>query len=470
MTVNKDATALAADLATGVLSARDLTETAIAAIEAKDGAINAVVVHDFDRARRAAVEADKRLAAGERLPLLGVPVTIKESFDTAGLPTSWGLEAFRHAIAAEDAVVVGRLRAAGAIILGKTNVSEGLSGWNATNAVYGRTDHPLAPGHTPGGSSSGAAAAIAAGLSALDIGSDLGGSIRGPAHFCGIFGHNSTAGLLPLRGHVLAGRKARLDMSAPGPMANSARDLALGLSIMAGPDLDEATGYRLALPAARHDTVSDFRVLVLPEHPLVPTEPCVRQAVETFALALARRGASVQSALGIIPDPAQSTSIYMALLGGALGLGQTAEAAEQGRAKVAALLPEDQSISAMRLRASVISHADWLVANEARVKLRRAWRELFKPYDAVICPPTSVPALTHADAAATHIEVDGQTIDAGDTVAWASLATAAGLPATVMPVGKTPDGRPLGVQIIGPYLEDYTPIRLAELMSPAEAN
>jgi amidase len=124
----------------------------------------------------------------------------------------------------------------------------------------------------------------------------------------------------------------------------------------------------------------------------------------------------------------------------------------------------------MRLRASVISHADWLVANEARVKLRWAWRELFKTYDAVICPPTSVPALTHADAATTHIEVDGQTIDAGDTVAWASLATAAGLPATVMPVSKTPDGRPLGVQIIGPCLEDYTPIRLAELMSPAEAN
>lgn len=465
MTLQKDATALAADLAAGTISAVDLTETAIAAITAKDAAINSVVVRDFDRARAAAIEADKRLARGERLPLLGVPVTIKESFDVAGLPTSWGLDVFRDALATEDAVTVARLRAAGAIILGKTNVSEGLAGWNATNPIYGRTDNPVAPGHTPGGSSSGAAAAIAAGFSALDIGSDLGGSIRGPAHFCGIFGHNSSAGLLPLRGHVLAGRKARLDMSAPGPMATSARDLALGVSIMAGPDLDDATGYRLTLPMARHDTVSNFRVLVLPEHPLVPTEPSVRQAVETFAAALARRGASVRPALGIIPEPATSTSIYMALLGGALGLGQTAEAAGQIHEKVAALASDDHSISAMRLRASVISHADWLVANEARVQLRWAWRDLFTSYDVVICPPTSVPALSHADAAAPQIEVDGQIVDAGDVVAWASLATAAGLPATVMPLEKTPDGRPLGVQIIGPYLEDYTPIRLAELMS-----
>ena len=465
MTLQKDATALAADLAAGTISAVDLTETAIAAIESGDGAINSVVVRDFDRARAAAIEADNRLASGERLPLLGVPVTIKESFDVEGLPTSWGLEGFRGAIAAEDAVTVARLRAAGAIILGKTNVSEGLAGWNATNPVYGRTDNPVAPGHTPGGSSSGAAAAIAAGFSPLDIGSDLGGSIRGPAHFCGILGHNSTAGLLPLRGHVLAGRQARLDMSAPGPMATSARDLALGLSIMAGPDLDDATGYHLVLPAARHNTVADFRVLLLPEHPLVPTETSVRQAVEAFGSDLARRGAAVRSARGIIPGPAESTEVYMALLGGALGLGQSPEAAAAGRAKVAALDPGDQSISAMRLRAAVISHADWLIANEARVKLRWAWRELFKSYDVVVCPPTSVPALSHADAAATRITVDGQAIDAGDPVAWASLATAAGLPATVMPVGETSDGRPLGVQIIGPYLEDYTPVRLAELMS-----
>lgn len=460
-----DATGLAAEIAAGRSSARAETEAAIARIKAGDGAINAVVVRDFERALAAADAADARLAAGERLPLLGVPVTIKESFDVAGLPTSWGLSAFRDALAAQDAVVVARLRAAGAIILGKSNVSEGLDGWNAVNPVYGRTDNPLAPGHSPGGSSSGAAAAIAAGFVPFDIGSDLGGSIRVPAHFCGIFGHNSTAGILPLRGHVLAGRKARLDMSAPGPMARSARDLALGLAVMAGPDDEEATGYSLALPPARHERIADYRVLMLTEHKLVPTDPAVRAAVEAFGAALAAQGARVTAAEGIIPDPAKSTQIYMALLGGAMGLGQTPEAAAAGRERVAALLPDDTSISAMRARAFVLSHADWLVANEARIKLRWAWREVFRDYDVVICPPTSVAAVTADEAGAARITVDGQEIDKGDPIAWASLATSAGLPATVMPWSRTADGRPLGVQIVGPYLEDLTPIKLAELMS-----
>lgn len=460
-----DATSLAEDLAAGRTSARAETEAAIARIEAGDGAINAVVVRDFERALTAADAADRRLAAGERAALLGVPITIKESFDVERLPTSWGLTPFRDAVAAEDAVIVARLRAAGAVIVGKSNVSEGLDGWNATNPIYGRTDNPAAPGHSPGGSSSGAAAAIAAGVVPFDIGSDLGGSIRVPAHFCGIFGHNSTAGLLPLRGHVLSGRKARLDMSAPGPMARSARDLALGLAVMAGPDDDEATGYRLALPQARHETIADYRVLVLTEHALVPTDPQVRGAVEAFGAALGARGASVRSAAGIIPDPAEATQIYMALLGGAMGLGQTPDAAAEGRERVAALLPDDRSISAMRTRAFVLSHADWLVANEARIKLRWAWRELFRDYDVVICPPTSVAAVTADEAGATTLRVDGQVIDRGDPIAWASLATAAGLPATVMPWAKTTDGRPLGVQIVGPYLEDLTPIKLAELMS-----
>lgn len=462
-----DATALAAGLAAGRLSAREATERAIAEIQSRGQALNAVVVRDFERARQAADDADRRLSEGARAPLLGVPVTIKESFDVAGLPTSWGLEAFRGAIATEDAVVVARLRAAGAIILGKTNVSEGLAGWNADNPVYGRTDNPVMPGHTPGGSSSGAAAALAAGLSFLDIGSDLGGSIRGPAHFCGIFGHNSTAGLLPLRGHVLAGRKARLDMSAPGPMARSARDLEQALLVMAGPDADEGIALRLQLPRPRHDEVSGYRVLVLTDHPMVPTDPEVQAAIEQCAADLAQRGASVRSAHGLIPDMEASTRIYMNLLGSALGLGQSRDDAERVRAQVEALDPDDRSIAAMRLRATIISHADWLVANESRVKLRWAWRELFADYDVVICPPTSVAALTHAEAAASRIVVNGQEVDAGDPVAWASVATAPGLPATVMPYSRTRDGRPLGVQIIGPYFEDLTSINLARLMSEA---
>ncbi|EJJ29832.1 amidase, Asp-tRNAAsn/Glu-tRNAGln amidotransferase A subunit [Rhizobium sp. CF142] len=288
-----DATALAAEIADGKISAQECTDNAILAIEDRDREMNAVVVHAFDAARQQAAEADRKRASGERLPLLGVPITIKESFDVAGLPTSWGLEVFRDAIASEDAVSVARLRKAGAVILGKTNVSEGLDGWNASNPVYGRTNHPMNANWTPGGSSAGAAAAVAAGLSALDIGSDLGGSIRLPAHFCGIYGHNASAGLIPLRGHVLNGRKARLDMSAPGPMARSARDVALGLAIMAGPDDDEATSFKLELPPPRHQSIRIFAfsywiaILRSPPitpyaEPLRPLPPTLRRSEPTF--------------------------------------------------------------------------------------------------------------------------------------------------------------------------------------------
>jgi amidase len=460
-----DATSIAADIAEGKISALECTELAIREIEVRDREINSVVVRAFEAARAAALEADRLLASGARLPFLGVPVTIKESFDVAGLPTSWGLAAFRNAIASEDAASVARLRKAGAIILGKTNVSEGLDGWNADNPVYGRTCNPLNMDWTPGGSSAGAAAAVAAGLSAFDIGSDLGGSIRVPAHFCGIYGHNSTAGLIPLRGHVLNGRKARLDMSSPGPVARSARDLALGLSVLAGPDDDESTGYRLDLPAPRHDDIASFRVLVLDSHPCVATDPELRAAVASFASELAASGAQVRNAQGIVPDLASALDVYVRLLAGVMGLGQTLEAAQKLQARVAALSLNDTSISAARLRASIISHAGWLVANEERIKLRWQWREVFRDVDVVICPPAPVVALSHAEAASETILIDGIRTNRGDQVAWASVATVAGLPATVIPYSRTKDGRPLGIQIIGPYLEDYTPIRLAELFA-----
>ena len=461
--MSSDATALSAALQAGRVSAVELVEESIAAIEAGDGALNAVVVRDFERARAAAGEADRRLAAGEQLPLLGVPITIKESFDVEGLPTSWGLEAFRGRVAGEDAVAVARLRAAGAVILGKTNVSEGLDGWNADNPVYGRTGNPVRAGLSPGGSSSGAAAAVAAGYVPLDIGSDLGGSIRGPAQFCGILGHVASMGLIPLRGHALGGRKAPFDLSCPGPLARSARDLELGLAVMAGPDADEAVGYQLALPPPRVEKLSELRVLVLEEHPMVPTDPEVRAAVVQAGELLRQAGAKVRSATGIIPDVVWATRIYLLLLGGAMALGQTPEQLAAAREQLKTINPE--SIRALRLHGTVASHAEWIEANEARTKLRWAWREVFRNWDVVICPPMSVAALTESEASATSVIVDGACMERGDSVAWTALGNGAALPATVMPIGQTRDGRPTGIQIIGPHLEDRTTIRAAALLS-----
>ncbi|MCX5494202.1 amidase [Kaistia dalseonensis] len=452
------------DLAAGRVSAVDLFEDAVARIEAEDGAINAVVVRDFDRARDAAKAADAALARGERRPFLGVPVTIKESFDIAGLPTSWGLSYYRNAIATADSAAVARLRAAGAVILGKSNVSEALSGWDGDNPVYGRTSNPLDLNRTPGGSSAGAAAAVAAGFVPFDIGSDIGGSIRVPAHFCGLYGHNTSYGVIPLRGHVLEGRRARIDFSCPGPIARSVADLERGLAVMAGPDEDEAVGYSLTLPPARHRALRDYRVLVLTQHPLIPTDPEISGAVERLAGALGQAGARVTAAEPIIPDLAMLTRNYIELLSAALTVADTDEGAAQRAEALAALSPDDQSFRALRLRGAGTAHYEWLRANEVRAKLRHAWRQVFMDYDVLICPPFPTTAPTHAESAEPTITVDGRMIDRSDQIAWCAPATGSGLPATVAPIARSRAGLPIGVQIIAPYLEDYTGLRFAALI------
>jgi len=177
------------------MSAVELTDHVISRIEALDPQINAVVVRDFDRARDAAKNADTALSRGERRSLLGIPMVVKESFNVAGLPTTWGIPAFKDWTPKEDAVAVKRLKAAGAVVLGKTNVPLVLGDWQSYNDIYGTTNNPWDTGRTPGGSSGGSAAALAAGFGSLSLGSDIGGSLRVPAHYCGVCAHKPTLGL-----------------------------------------------------------------------------------------------------------------------------------------------------------------------------------------------------------------------------------------------------------------------------------
>ena len=264
-TLDASATELAAALAARRVSALELADAAIARIEARDGPINAVVVRDFDRARDAAKAADAALARGDRRPLLGLPMTVKESHNVAGLKTTWGFEGFKDYTASEDAVGVARLKAAGAVILGKTNVPPFLADYQSNNPIYGRTGNPWDLTRTPGGSSGGAAAALAAGMVPLEFGSDIGGSIRMPAHFCGVYGHKPSFNLVPTRGHQppMTPAGAGVLLLVLGPLARTAADLTLALDVLAGPDTADAVGYRLALPPARHAKLSDYRVLVL---------------------------------------------------------------------------------------------------------------------------------------------------------------------------------------------------------------
>src|SRR5262245_32561561 len=257
------------------MSAFELLEHTIARIEALDGRLNAIVVRDFDRAKDAAKAADAALASGERRPLLGIPVTLKEAFNLAGLPTTWGYPAFKDFRPTEDALIASRLKEAGAVIIGKTNVPLGLRDFQSYNDIYGTTNNPWDLGRSPGGSSGGSAASLAAGLGALSIGSDIGGSVRVPAHFCGVYGHKPTLGLVPLRGYnppPAPPMPGYSDLGVVGPMARHAADLALALDVIAGPDEEhEGIGYRLALPPSRHDDLESFRVLVIDTHPLIPT-------------------------------------------------------------------------------------------------------------------------------------------------------------------------------------------------------
>ncbi|WP_410575127.1 amidase [Amycolatopsis sp. cmx-4-61] len=464
---------LVAAMRDGSVTSVELTDDAIARIERDDKVINAICTPDFDRARAAARRADQARARGEDRPLLGVPVTVKESYNVAGLPTTWGMPAHRDHFPAEDAVQVSRIKAAGAVVLGKTNVPLGLQDIQTFNDIHGTTTNPWDRGRTAGGSSGGSAAALAAGFGALSLGSDLAGSLRTPAHFCGVYAHKPTLGLAAGRGMTPPAEPAlpvEPDLAVVGPMARSARDLALLLGVMAGPDpLTLGVAHRLALPPARHERLGGFRVLVLDEHPLLPTGAAVRAGVHRVAAALADGGARVERHSPLLPDLAEAATLYMQLLISGSQARFPIETDEQLRTRVARLGADDCSLDAVRLRAMTFSHRDWLAANHRRELHRHGWRQLFAAFDAVVCPITPTPAFPHdhtPDPMHRRIDIDGVEHPYFDQLVWAGLATMSGLPATAVPAGRSPEGLPVGVQLIGPMFEDRTPLRLAELLEP----
>lgn len=462
---------IVAALRAGEVTSVELTEDAIARIEREDKVINAICVPTFERARGAAQRADRVRARGEDRPLLGVPVTVKESYDIAGLPTTWGMPQHANYLPSEDAVQVSRLEAAGAVILGKTNVPVMLRDIQSFNDIYGTTNNPWDHDRTSGGSSGGSAAALACGFGALSIGSDLAGSLRTPAHFCGIYAHKPTLGLAPTRGMVAPPAPALpvdLDLAVAGPMARTARDLTLLLEVMAGPDpLTHGLAYDVALPPARHDRLADFRVLVLEEHPLIPTGSAVRAGVNRVAEALVDEGARVERHSPLLPDPAEAATLYMQLMLSNAAAGLPLEVYRELQTRAAALSADDRSLDAARLRGMVLSHRDWVGANNGRELHRHGWRQLFAEFDAVVCPITPTPAYPHnhdGELEDRHIDIDGVEYPYFDQLVWAGMATMPGLPATAIPAGRSPEGLPVGVQLIGPMFEDRTPLRLAELL------
>ncbi|MET0968395.1 MAG: amidase [Tardiphaga sp.] len=468
------ATEMSAALATKQVSAVELAQDAIAQIERHDGAVNAVCVRMFDRGLQAARDADAALARGETKPLLGVPMTVKESYNVAGTPTTWGFPAHKDFIAKEDALAITRVRDAGAVILGKTNVPIALGDWQSYNDIYGTTGNPYDLGRTPGGSSGGSSAALAAGYGALSLGSDIGGSLRVPGHYCGIYAHKPTLALVPTRGHILPGMPplpSSRDLSVIGPMARGAADLTLLLDVIAGPDpWHDGVAYKLDLPAARHGAIADFRILVLDTHPHIATSTSVRGAVDVLATNLAKSGARVSRASPLLPDLAETGGLYMRMLVALLAAGMPAQELDQARPRLAELDPNDHSPASERLRGAFSTHAQYLADDGARNRLRAQWRALFREFDAIICPVMPTPAYPHdhsPDQNTRLIDIDGVPYPYSDQLLWPGIATLPGLPATAIPVAMSPEGLPIGVQIVGPWLEDRTPLKLAELIEHA---
>ena len=462
---------LMAAMAARQVSAVELAEAAIARIEQLDGALHAICVRDFERARAAAKQADEARARGEVKPLLGVPMTVKESFNVAGLPTTWGMPMFRDFRAETDALAVQRLRAAGAVILGKTNVPFALGDVQSYNEIYGTTNNPWNHERTPGGSSGGSAAALAAGFGALSIGSDIGGSLRNPAHYCGVFAHKPTHGLVASRGHTppaLPALPGERDLGVIGPMARSAGDLALMLEVLSPPDeLSTGIAYRLALPPPRHTELGKFRILILDEHPLLATAQSVREALDALAGRLTAAGAEVARSSPLLPDLADAARLYMRLLMSFMSAFWPPHVYDRMRGLAAKLGADDHTLGAERVRGTVLSHRDWVLDDGKRNGVREHWRGFFQQFDAVICPVMPTPAFPHDQAGSMEtrtIAIDGVGYPYGDQMLWAGVATLTGLPATALPIGRSDDGLPIGAQILGPMYEDRTPLELARLI------
>jgi amidase len=429
-------------IANGDVTALEACDAAIARIEAKDGPINAVVVRDFERGRSQAKAADARRAKGERAPLLGVPMTVKESNDVAGLPTTWGFPQYKDAPVTEDALAVQRLKEAGAVIIGKTNVPVALADWQAVNPIYGRTRNPHNHERSAGGSSGGGAAALASGLVPLEFGSDIGGSIRVPAALNGVFGLKPTYGVIPLKGHTLPGfDTVDAHLAVVGPLARSVDDLVVAFDAVAGPTDDEAVGWRHAPPPPRCEKLSEARVLMLDGHPVARTALSVRDALHDLADRLGRMGAKVSTSSDLLPDLAAAHSDYIAML-----------------------MPITQRGAP---GATPIDVDKWFRLLDKRMHLQRQWRALFQAFDVVITPAFGVTAFPHTDEpdwSKRTLTIDGEATPYGAQIGWPGIATFPGLPAVAAPVGRDGEGLPIGVQIIAARYEDNTALAFARAM------
>ena len=446
----------------GKITSLELTEHIIQRIERHNPPLNAIVTFTKTEAIAQAKAADEALARGDVLgPLHGVPITIKDCFEVAGVRTTAGAKRLSDHVPEEDAATVSRLRKAGAVILGKTNVPIYAGDWQSYNEIFGTTNNPWNLGMTPGGSTGGGAAAVASGLSYLSLGSDIGGSIRIPSTFCGLYGHKPTLNILPYRGHIP--RRHTPLLTVAGPIARSPEDLKLALAVMGGPDSEEAKAYSWALPPSRRESLSEYRIGYVLDHPSCPLCGEVREAVQGAVEKLEGKVSALDEGWPPGVDPVKQYSTYRFLIASVYASFLKDEEFDELRERAK---DQDGSHEAFVALAWTAPHKFRQRALAERMEAREAWQRYFETYDAFLLPASFTTAFPHDHSTPQwHREIPTSEGPRPyeDLYFWITFATFTGLPATIAPIGASSSGLPIGIQIIGPYMEDATSIDFATM-------
>lgn len=467
--LNQTAKELARDIGKGKLSSVEVTDFFIDRIERHNPIINAVIAERFEEARKEARRADEMVKRGEPLGALhGLPMTIKDAYEVIGLTCEVGHLPFKGRVSDSDAVVVKRLREAGAIILGKTNTPLHCADLQTYNAIHGTTCNPHNVERTPGGSSGGAAAALVAGMTPLEFGSDIGGSIRTPSHFCGLFGHKPTFDIIPQRGHVppAHGAMTTSALGVMGPLARSVDDLELAFDVTVGFDSKPGVGAELALPPSTVESVKNLRVGLWLGDDYCPVDAEMLAGIERAAQALASQGAQVDEAK---PDfsLAEHHETYLMHLSPIIGASFGPDEIALMERVARDLGPDDKSHNAIQARGTLLPHREWLLWNEIRAHMVAKWAAFFDDYDVLICPVTPTTAMLHdqdTPFGARKILVNGEARPYSDNIVWAGVATLCSLPSTAVPVARHSDGLPYGLQVIGREYGDRTTLAVARML------
>jgi amidase len=425
------------------LSARELFDAQLARIESLDPHINAICTMALETSREQATRADEATARGESWGALhGIAVTIKDAIETGGMVSTGGSTLLRKNVPLHDAPVVARIKSSGAIVFGKTNLPEWCGEWQAYNEMFGTTNNPWDLSRTPGGSSGGAAAAVATGMSSFEIGTDIGGSIRVPSAFCGVYGHKPSFGVIPTLGYLdePGGGSVESDVNVFGPIARSAQDLRLLLDIMSGPTPDGQVAWRLDLPepATRNITgLRGLRIGVWFDEPALRSDPTMLEVLNSLISPLEDAGAQIDATSRPAFDFAPTLQAGLQLISAACGVSDN----------------DPQP-----------THTEWLFAHRKRAEIRAKWASFFESVDVLLCPVSVTPAIPHLQGgsiAERSMVVGGQQVPYFLIGAWASFIGSAYLPSTATPIGQTASGLPVGVQVVSPYLHDYSSIAVS---------